>query len=212
MVKDLPPRKIPQTTPHLKLSGLEPVMITPETNFVNIGERTNVAGSSKFKKLIFEENYEEAAQVAADQVENGAQLIDVNFDDGLLDGEQCMTRFLNLIGTEPEIAKVPVVIDSSKWSVIEAGLKCVQGKAIVNSISLKEGAAAFKDQARLIKRYGAAVIVMAFDEQGQAATIEDKVRICTRAYHILVDEVDFPPEDIIFDPNILTVCHWHGRT
>ncbi len=206
MIVDVPPRQVPQQEPYLRLSGLEPLTVTPETNFVNIGERTNVAGSAKFKRLVFEENYEAALKIAAQQVANGAQVIDINFDDGLLDGEACMTRFLNLVATEPDIARVPIMIDSSKWSVLEAGLKCVQGKAVVNSISLKEGEATFKQQATLIRRYGAAVIVMAFDEQGQAATLEDKVRICRRAYHILVNEVGFPPQDIIFDPNVLTVA------
>ena len=205
-IEGLPARQIPQVQPLTRLSGLEPITITPEMNFVNIGERTNVAGSAKFKRLIKNEQYEEALQVAREQVENGAQMIDINFDDGLLDGVACMSRFLNLVATEPDIARVPIVIDSSKWSVIEAGLKCVQGKPVVNSISLKEGEAEFKRQARLLRRYGAAVIIMAFDEQGQAATLDEKVRICTRAYHILVDEVGFPAEDIIFDPNILTVA------
>ncbi len=199
------PRTIPEHKAETQFSGLEPLTISSFSNFINIGERTNVAGSLKFKRLIQNDNYEEAVRVAAQQVENGAQMIDVNFDDGLLDGEACMTRFLNLIAAEPDIARVPIVIDSSKWEVIEAGLKCVQGKAVVNSISLKEGEDAFRHHARLIKRYGAAAIVMAFDEEGQATTIERKVGICTRAYRILVDELDFPPEDIIFDPNILTV-------
>ncbi|MCB9099152.1 MAG: methionine synthase [Anaerolineales bacterium] len=205
-VEGLPPRAVPPVEPIMRLSGLEPLRIGPGSLFVNIGERTNVAGSIKFKRLIKEENYEEALRIAAEQVENGAQMIDVNFDDGMLDGQACMTRFLNLIAAEPDIARVPVVIDSSKWSVIEAGLKCVQGKAVVNSISLKEGEVEFKRQAELVKKYGAAVIVMAFDEQGQADTIERKVEICTRAYHILTQQVGFPPADIIFDPNILTVA------
>ncbi|MCB0165721.1 MAG: methionine synthase, partial [Anaerolineae bacterium] len=205
-VESLPPRAVPPAEPVMRLSGLEPLRIGPGSLFVNIGERTNVAGSIKFKRLIKEENYEEALRIAAEQVENGAQMIDVNFDDGMLDGQACMPRFLNLIAAEPDIARVPVVIDSSKWSVIEAGLKCVQGKAVVNSISLKEGEAEFKRQAELVKKYGAAVIVMAFDERGQADTIGRKVEICTRAYRILTQEVGFPPEDIIFDPNILTVA------
>ncbi len=204
-VEEIQPREVPEVMPYARYSGMEPLTLTPFTNFVNIGERTNVAGSAKFKRLIMDENYEEALRIAAQQVENGAQMIDVNFDDGLLDGEACMTRFLNLIAAEPDIARVPIVIDSSKWSVIEAGLKCVQGKAVVNSISLKEGEAAFKRQARLVKRYGAAVIVMAFDEEGQAASLDRKVEICTRAYNILTQEVNFPPQDIIFDPNILTI-------
>lgn len=204
-VEKIQPRKVPEVLPYSRYSGLEPLTITPFTNFVNIGERTNVAGSAKFKRLIVEENYEEALRIAAEQVENGAQMIDVNFDDGLLDGEACMARFLNLVAVEPDIARVPVVIDSSKWSVIEAGLKRVQGRAVVNSISLKEGEEQFKRQAEAIKRYGAAVIVMAFDEEGQATSVERKVEVCTRAYNILTQEVNFAPEDIIFDPNILTV-------
>ncbi len=205
-VSDLPPRQIPELERHSCFSGLEPLVITPYTNFVNIGERTNVTGSAHFRRLIMEGNFEEAVRVAAQQVENGAQMIDVNFDDGMLDGEASMVRFLNLIASEPDIARVPVVIDSSKWSVIEAGLKCVQGKSVVNSISLKEGEEVFKEQARQIRRYGAAVIVMAFDEQGQADTVARKVEICTRAYKILTEEVGFPPEDIIFDPNILAIA------
>jgi 5-methyltetrahydrofolate--homocysteine methyltransferase len=185
---------------------LEALVIRPETNFVNIGERTNVTGSPRFSKLILNGEYEEALTVARQQVENGAQMIDVNMDEGMLDSEAAMTRFLNLIASEPDIARVPVVIDSSKWSVIEAGLKCVQGKAVVNSISLKEGEAKFVEQARLIRRYGAAVIVMAFDEKGQADNYERRVEICSRAYRILTEEVGFQPQDIIFDPNILTVA------
>jgi 5-methyltetrahydrofolate--homocysteine methyltransferase len=205
-VKDCPPRVTPQVEPYLRLSGLEPLALRPDTNFVNIGERTNVTGSPKFANLILNDQYEEALSVARQQVENGAQMIDVNMDEGLLDSEAAMIRFLNLIAAEPDIARVPIVVDSSKWAVIEAGLKCVQGKAVVNSISLKEGAEKFKEQARLIRRYGAAVIVMAFDERGQADTFERKIEICERAYRILVDEVGFPPQDIIFDPNILTVA------
>jgi 5-methyltetrahydrofolate--homocysteine methyltransferase len=204
-VAQIQPRHVPSIEQFTRFSGLEPLEITPLTNFVNIGERTNLTGSAQFRKLILAGDYEAGVRVAAQQVENGAQLIDVNFDDGMLDGEACMTRFLNLIAVEPDIARVPVVIDSSKWSVIEAGLKCVQGKAVVNSISLKEGEEQFRQQARLVRRYGAAVIVMAFDEQGQADTVERKVAICTRAYRILTQEVGFPPEDIIFDANILTV-------
>ncbi len=204
-VEKFQPRPVPAHKPETRFAGLEPLAVTPFSNFINIGERTNVAGSARFRRLIHEENYEEAIRIAAEQVENGAQMIDVNFDDGMLDGVVCMTRFLNLVAAEPDIARVPVVIDSSKWEVIEAGLKCVQGKAVVNSISLKEGENVFREHARKIKRYGAAVIVMAFDEQGQATTVERKVEICTRAYRILVDEIGFPPEDIIFDPNILTV-------
>jgi 5-methyltetrahydrofolate--homocysteine methyltransferase len=205
-VKDCPPRVIPQVEPYLRLSGLEPLALRPDTNFVNIGERTNVTGSPKFAKLILNDQYEEALSVARQQVENGAQMIDVNMDEGLLDSEAAMIRFLNLIAAEPDIARVPIVVDSSKWTVIEAGLKCVQGKAVVNSISLKEGEEKFKAQARLIRRYGAAVIVMAFDERGQADTFDRKIEICERAYGILVDEVGFPPQDVIFDPNILTVA------
>ena len=205
-VAQMPPRAVPEHEPVSRFSGLEPLTITPFTNFVNIGERTNVTGSARFRKLIMEGEFEEAVRVAAQQVENGAQMIDVNFDDGMLDGEAAMERFLNLIATEPDIARVPIVIDSSKWSVLEAGLKCVQGKAVVNSISLKEGEEEFKQRARTVRRYGAAVIVMAFDEAGQADTVERKVEICTRAYRILTEEVGFPAEDIIFDPNILTVA------
>ncbi|MGE0133310.1 MAG: methionine synthase [Blastocatellales bacterium] len=206
MVKDCAPRVVPQVEAYLRLSGLEPVTLRPDTNFVNIGERTNVTGSPKFAKLILNGEYEEALSVARQQVENGAQLIDVNMDEGMLDSEAAMVRFLNLIAAEPDIARVPIVVDSSKWSVIEAGLKCVQGKAVVNSISLKEGEEKFREQARLIRRYGAAVIVMAFDEQGQADNYERRVEICERAYRILTEEVGVPPQDIIFDPNILTVA------
>ena len=191
---------------YLKLSGLEPLIITPETNFVNVGERTNVTGSRKFLRLIKEEKYDEALSVARDQVEGGAQIIDVNMDEGMLDGVYAMTKFLNLIAAEPDIARVPVMIDSSKWEIIEAGLKVVQGKAVVNSISLKEGEAAFIHHAKLIKRYGAAVIVMAFDENGQADNYERRIEICKRSYDILVNEVHFPAEDIIFDPNIFPVA------
>ena len=191
---------------YLKLSGLEPLIITPETNFVNVGERTNVTGSRKFLRLIKEEKYEEALDIARAQVEGGAQIIDVNMDEGMLDGVYAMTKFLNLIAAEPDIARVPVMIDSSKWEIIEAGLKVVQGKGVVNSISLKEGKDAFIHHAKLIKRYGAAVIVMAFDENGQADTYERRIEICKRSYDILVNEVHFPAEDIIFDPNIFPVA------
>jgi 5-methyltetrahydrofolate--homocysteine methyltransferase len=204
-VRDCAPRVVPRVEPYSRLSGLEALTLRPDTNFVNIGERTNVTGSPKFAKLILAGQYEEAASVARQQVENGAQMVDVNMDEGMLDSEAAMVHFLNLIAVEPDIARVPVVIDSSKWSVIEAGLKCVQGKAVVNSISLKEGEEKFIEQARLIRRYGAAVIVMAFDEKGQADSFERKVEICARAYRILTEEVGFPPPDIIFDPNILTV-------
>ncbi len=189
-----------------RLSGLEPLVITPELLFVNVGERTNVTGSAQFRKLVKEERYAEAVEVARQQVENGAQILDVNMDEGLIDSEKAMTRFLNLIAAEPDIARIPVMVDSSKWSVIEAGLKCLQGKGVVNSISLKEGEALFVEHARKVLRYGAAVVVMAFDEQGQADTCARKVEICTRAYRILVDEVGFPPEDIIFDPNIFAIA------
>ncbi|MHC1706840.1 MAG: methionine synthase [Bacteroidales bacterium] len=206
VLKDKPPRTIPERNFKMKISGLEPLTVFPGSNFINIGERTNVAGSSKFKKLIFEEKYEEALSVARQQVENGAQVIDVNMDDAMLDGEKAMVKFLNLLSADPDIAKVPVMIDSSKWSVIEAGLKCLQGKAIVNSISLKEGEEVFKEHARKVRQYGAAVIVMAFDELGQASTLEKRKEVCSRAYDILTKDVGFPPEDIIFDPNILTIA------
>ncbi|CAN4279507.1 methionine synthase [Pseudoxanthomonas sp. LjRoot125] len=191
---------------HTRLSGLEPLVITPDLLFVNVGERTNVTGSAQFRKLVKEERYEEAVEVARQQVANGAQILDVNMDEGLIDSEKAMVRFLNLIASEPDIARIPVMVDSSKWSVIEAGLKCLQGKGVVNSISLKEGEEAFIDHARKVLRYGAAAVVMAFDETGQADTCARKVEICTRAYRILVDDVGFPPEDIIFDPNIFAVA------
>lgn len=191
---------------YLKLSGLEPLIVTPESNFINVGERTNVTGSRKFLRLIKEEKYEEALDIARNQVEGGAQIIDVNMDEGMLDGVYAMTKFLNLIAAEPDIARVPVMIDSSKWEIIEAGLKVVQGKGVVNSISLKEGKEAFIHHAKLIKRYGAAVIVMAFDENGQADNYERRIEICRRSYDILVNEVHFPAEDIIFDPNIFPVA------
>ncbi|NBL63835.1 dihydropteroate synthase [Flavobacterium sp. NST-5] len=191
---------------YLKLSGLEPLIITPETNFVNVGERTNVTGSRKFLRLIKEEKFEEALDIARAQVEGGAQIIDVNMDEGMLDGVQAMTKFLNLIAAEPDIARVPIMIDSSKWEIIEAGLKVIQGKGVVNSISLKEGEETFIHHAKLIKRYGAAVIVMAFDENGQADTYERRIEICKRSYDILVDKIGFPAEDIIFDPNIFPVA------
>ena len=205
-VRDLPPHTVIEPDHVTRLSGLEPLTIRPELNFVNVGERTNVTGSPKFSRLIREDRFEEALAVARQQVEGGAQLIDVNMDEALLDSENVMVRFLNLIASEPDICRVPIMIDSSKWSVIEAGLQCVQGKGVVNSISLKEGEETFKEQARLVKRYGAAVVVMAFDETGQADTIDRKVGICTRAYRILTEDVAFPPQDIIFDPNILTVA------
>ena len=201
-----PPRQLPQPEPYQKLSGLEPLKITEQTNFLNVGERTNVTGSKKFARLIKEGDYDEALSIARGQVEGGAQVIDINMDEGMLDSVEAMTTFLNLIAAEPDIARVPIMVDSSKWEVIEAGLKCVQGKAIVNSISLKEGEEAFIERAKLIKRYGAATVVMAFDESGQADSYERRIEICERAYRILVDKVDFPPQDIIFDPNILTVA------
>ncbi|MGQ0286351.1 methionine synthase [Pasteurellaceae bacterium 22721_9_1] len=204
-VKDCKPRPLPEIKTAMRLSGLEPLTIDENSLFVNVGERNNVTGSAKFKRLIKEEKYAEAIEIAIDQVENGAQVIDVNMDEALLDSEKCMTRFLNIMATEPEAAKVPVMIDSSKWEVIEAGLQTIQGKGIVNSISLKEGEEKFIHQAKLVRRYGAAVVVMAFDEVGQADTEERKVEICTRAYRILVDQVGFPPEDIIFDPNIFAI-------
>ncbi|WP_313495788.1 methionine synthase [Pseudoxanthomonas mexicana] len=191
---------------HTRLSGLEPLVITPDLLFVNVGERTNVTGSAQFRKLIKEERYEEAVEVARQQVANGAQILDVNMDEGLIDSEKAMVRFLNLIASEPDIARIPVMVDSSKWSVIEAGLKCLQGKGVVNSISLKEGEEAFIEHARKVLRYGAAAVVMAFDETGQADTCARKVEICTRAYRILTEQVGFPPEDIIFDPNIFAVA------
>jgi 5-methyltetrahydrofolate--homocysteine methyltransferase len=190
----------------LKLSGLEPLLVTPETNFVNIGERTNVTGSRKFLRLIKEERFDEALDVARDQVEGGAQILDVNMDEGMLDGKEAMVKFLNLIASEPDIARIPVMIDSSKWEIIEAGLKCIQGKGVVNSISLKEGEEKFIEQAKKVKMYGAATIVMAFDEDGQADNYERRIEICKRSYDILVDKVKFPPQDIIFDPNIFPVA------
>ncbi len=205
-VADVKPRQIPQQEPYLKLSGLEPVVLRPDSNFMNIGERTNVTGSKKFARLIKEENYEEALSVARNQVEGGAQVLDVNMDEGLIESEAVMMKFLNLLAVEPDIAKLPVMIDSSKWSVIEAGLKCLQGKGIVNSISLKEGEKVFNERAAKILQYGAAVIVMAFDEKGQADSFNKKIEVCRRAYNILVNEVGFPPQDIIFDPNILTIA------
>jgi 5-methyltetrahydrofolate--homocysteine methyltransferase len=204
--KDMAPRKLP-TLEHIpKWSGLEPLKIFPGSNFINIGERTNLTGSIAFKKLIVEKNYEAALKVAREQVENGAQIIDINMDEAMIDSEAAMVHFVNLIASEPDICKVPLMIDSSKWSVIEAGLKRIQGKAIVNSLSLKEGEAKFVEHALLVKKYGAAVVVMAFDEKGQADNLERRIEICTRAYNILTEKVKFAPEDIIFDPNILTVA------
>lgn len=205
-VEKLAPRVLPEIAPYCRLSGLEMLEIRPETNFVNVGERTNVSGSARFARLIREEQYEEALAVARQQVENGAQIIDINMDDAMLDAVAAMQIFLNLVATEPDIAKVPIMIDSSKWSVLEAGLKCIQGKGIVNSISMKEGEAQFIEQATIVRRFGAAVVIMAFDEKGQADTEERKVTICKRAYDILTQQVGFAPQDIIFDPNIFAVA------
>jgi 5-methyltetrahydrofolate--homocysteine methyltransferase len=206
VVGGIAPRKISETTHAMKLSGLEPFIIDDASLFVNVGERTNVTGSKAFARMILNEQYDEALSVARQQVENGAQVIDINMDEAMLDSVAAMTRFLNLIASEPDIARVPIMIDSSKWSVIEAGLKCVQGKAVVNSISMKEGEEEFLRQAKLCRRYGAAVIVMAFDETGQADTFARKTEICTRAYKLLTEKVGFPPEDIIFDPNIFAIA------
>jgi 5-methyltetrahydrofolate--homocysteine methyltransferase len=206
IVEGLEPRHIHEAKPYLRLSGLEPLVVREDSNFLNVGERTNVTGSKKFARLITSGNYEEALSVAREQVDGGAQVLDINVDEGMLDSEQVMHKFLNLMAAEPDIAKLPFMVDSSKWTVIEAGLKCLQGKSVVNSISLKEGETAFKEQARKVLQYGAAVIVMAFDEQGQADSYERRTEICERAYRILVDEVGFPPQDIIFDPNIFPVA------
>jgi 5-methyltetrahydrofolate--homocysteine methyltransferase len=205
-VRGLAPRVVPEVLPYTRLSGLEALTVRPETNFVNIGERTNITGSPKFSKLILAGDFEAALAIARQQVDNGAQIIDVNMDEAMLDSVKAMTTFLNLIASEPDIARVPIMVDSSKWSVIEAGLKCIQGKGVVNSISLKEGEEKFKAQARLIRRYGAAVVVMAFDERGQADSFERKAEVCERSYRILTQQVGFPPQDIVFDPNILTVA------
>jgi 5-methyltetrahydrofolate--homocysteine methyltransferase len=205
-VQGLPPRRPPAVPAQLRLSGLEPLTIRPDSNFVNVGERTNVTGSRKFAKLVLAGDYDAGLEIARQQVESGAQMLDVNMDEGMLDSQHAMTTFLRLMASEPDISRVPVVIDSSKWSVIEAGLKCVQGKGVVNSLSLKEGEDEFVRQARLVRRYGAAVIVMAFDERGQADSVERKVEICRRAYRILTERVGFPPEDIIFDPNIFAIA------
>ena len=196
---------VPVVLPML-LSGLEPVSIDASSLFVNIGERTNVTGSKAFARMILNGEFDQALSVARQQVENGAQIIDINMDEAMLDSKAAMVRFLNLIASEPDIARVPIMVDSSKWEVIEAGLRCIQGKGVVNSISMKEGLEPFLHQARLLKRYGAATVVMAFDEKGQADTYERKIEICERAYRVLVDEVDFPPEDIIFDPNIFAIA------
>src|SRR3954469_13268242 len=205
-VRDKTPRAIPQVEPMLRLSGLEPFTLTAEIPFVNVGERTNVTGSAKFRKLVTAGDYTAALAVARDQVENGAQVIDVNMDEGLLDSEQAMVTFLHLIASEPDIARVPVMVDSSKFRIIEAGLKCVQGKAVVNSISLKEGEEEFIKHAKVVRRHGAAVVVMAFDEKGQADTFQRKTEISARAYKILTEQCGFPPEDIIFDPNIFAIA------
>lgn len=206
IVKNYKPRIIKPQEQYLKLSGLESVVLRPDSNFMNIGERTNITGSKKFERLIKENKFDEALSVARSQVEGGAQVLDINMDEGMLDSEQAMTKYLNLIGSEPDITKLPIMIDSSKWSVIEAGLKCLQGKGIVNSISLKEGRDVFKEQAIKVLNYGAAVIVMAFDEKGQADTFERRIDVCKRAYDILTKEIGFPPQDIIFDPNILAIA------
>ena len=205
-ISGIKPRDLPKIDPYTKLSGLEPITIRPDSNFINVGERTNVTGSSRFKRLIKEDKYEEALSVARQQIENGAQIIDINMDEGLLDSEKIMEKFLRLIASEPDIAKVPVMIDSSKWSVIEIGLKNLQGKGIVNSISLNEGEEIFLEQAQKIKDYGAAAVIMAFDEQGQADSYDRKVEICSRAYKLLLEKIDFSPEDIIFDPNIFAIA------
>jgi len=205
-IDGISPRQLPDIEPRMRLSGLEALTVSPESNFINVGERTNVAGSPRFAKMIREGRFEDALSVARQQVENGAQIIDVNMDEGMLDSEEAMLTFLNLIAAESDIARVPIMIDSSKWSVLEIGLQCVQGKGIVNSISLKEGEEQFLEQASLIRRYGAAVVVMAFDETGQADTFERKIEVCERSYKLLTEKVGFPPEDIIFDPNVLTVA------
>jgi len=205
-VEGVAPRKPAARQTALRLAGLEPLTVDAKSLFVNIGERTNVTGSRAFARLILASDYTGALSVARQQVENGAQVIDVNMDEAMLDSEKAMTTFLSLVAAEPDIARVPVMIDSSKWSVIEAGLKCVQGKPIVNSISLKEGESEFLRQARLCRRYGAAVVVMAFDEKGQADTLERRIAVCQRAYDLLTGAVDFPPEDIVFDPNIFALA------
>lgn len=206
IAQEIKPRIIPEINPYLRISGLEPLILRPDTNFINIGERTNVTGSKKFARLIKENNYEEALSVARQQVESGAQIIDINMDEAMIDSEAAIVKFLNLLAAEPDISRVPIMLDSSKWTVIEAGLKCLQGKGIVNSISLKEGKESFLDHAKKVLKYGAAVIVMAFDEEGQADTFERKTQICERAYKILTEEVGFSPQDIIFDPNIFAIA------
>lgn len=206
VAKNIKPRKIPDGEPFLQLSGLEPLIVRPESNFINVGERTNITGSKNFAKHILAGNYNSALSIARNQVDGGAQILDVNLDEGLLDSEKAMTNFLNLLSSEPDIAKLPIMLDSSKWSVIEAGLKCIQGKCIVNSISLKEGEEVFKEHAKKIRQYGAAIIVMAFDEKGQGESFQRRIEICERAYKILTKEIGFPPQDIIFDPNVLTLA------
>jgi 5-methyltetrahydrofolate--homocysteine methyltransferase len=196
----------------LSLSGLEPLVVRPDTNFVNIGERTNVTGSRRFLRLIEQNDFETALEIAREQVDGGAQILDVNMDEGMIDGVATMRRFLNLIQAEPDIARIPIMIDSSKWEIIEAGLQVVQGKCVVNSISLKEGEETFIQQAKRIRRYGAAVIVMAFDEKGQADSLERRIEICKRSYDTLVNQVGFPPQDIIFDPNIFPVAQGWKNT
>src|SRR5436189_399368 len=196
----------PRQSGAMRLAGLEPLTIGDDALFVNVGERTNVTGSRAFAKLVLAGDYAGAVEVARQQVQNGAQMIDVNMDEAMLDSKAAMVRFLNLIAGEPDIARVPVMIDSSKWTVIEAGLKCVQGKPVVNSISMKEGEAEFLREARLVRRYGAAVVVMAFDEKGQADSLERRIEVCRRAYELLTQRVGFPPEDIVFDPNIFAVA------
>ncbi|MCK5481937.1 MAG: dihydropteroate synthase, partial [Gammaproteobacteria bacterium] len=205
-VSKYPPRKVPVIEKQCRLAGLEPCNIGKDSLFVNVGERTNVTGSARFKRLIMEGDYETALDVARQQVENGAQIIDINMDEGMLESREAMVRFLNLVSAEPDISRVPIMIDSSKWDIIEAGLKCIQGKGIVNSISLKEGEEEFINHAKLVQRYGAAAIVMAFDEKGQADTKARKVEICARAYKVLTEKVGFAPEDIIFDPNIFAIA------
>jgi 5-methyltetrahydrofolate--homocysteine methyltransferase len=205
-VRGLSPRVPPSVEPYIRLSGLEAVTIRPESNFVNIGERTNVTGSPAFSKLILGGDYETALSVARQQVEGGAQIIDINMDEGMLDSQAAMEKFLRLVASEPDICRVPIMVDSSKWDILETGLKNIQGKPIVNSISLKEGEEKFLQQAKLVHRYGAAAVVMAFDERGQADTYERKIEVCERAYRLLTDRIGFPAQDIIFDPNILTVA------
>ncbi len=202
----LAPRRIPEVETHCRLSGLEPLTVRPETNFINIGERTNVTGSARFKRLIMDDDFETALDVARDQVEHGAQVIDINMDEGLLDSQAAMIHFVNLVAAEPDIARVPVMVDSSRWDVLLAGLKCLQGKGVINSISMKEGEEIFLQQAREVQKFGAAVIVMAFDKDGQADNLQRRVSICKRAYDLLTEKLSFPPEDIIFDPNIFAVA------